>query len=239
MTRRLAVVGVAAGLLVRPARHRRRDHHRARADLGGRARSPHGVGHLADHDPPDRRGCRRHLRGGARRRVRARGERRLRRRQPRRRGARRARQRPHLRAWSADGARARAGVFGLRLAIPLGFGPGTDTWRSICLTVVWLLVLGLNGGFMAGLLGVGGGAIAIAVMVFALGDEPGAGSGDRPGGDDPDRDRWRAAAPAPGHARGARRSRGRRRGDGDRHPWLAPGLRAPGRPAARRCSGCS
>ena len=32
-----------------------------------------------------------------------------------------------------------------------------------------LLALGLNGGFLAGLLGVGGGAIAIAVMVFALG----------------------------------------------------------------------
>ena len=61
------------------------------------------------------------------------------------------------------------GVFGLRLAIPLGFGPGTDTLALDLPTIALLLALGLNGGFLAGLLGVGGGAIAIAVMVFALG----------------------------------------------------------------------
>ena len=61
------------------------------------------------------------------------------------------------------------GVFGLRLVIPLGFGPGTDTLALDLPTIVILLALGLNGGFLAGLLGVGGGAIAIAVMVFALG----------------------------------------------------------------------
>jgi uncharacterized protein len=61
------------------------------------------------------------------------------------------------------------GVFGLRLAIPLGFGPGTETLALDLPTVALLLALGLNGGFLAGLLGVGGGAIAIAVMVFALG----------------------------------------------------------------------
>lgn len=61
------------------------------------------------------------------------------------------------------------GVFGLRLAIPLGFGPGTQTLALDLPTIVLLLALGLNGGFLAGLLGVGGGAIAIAVMVFALG----------------------------------------------------------------------
>jgi uncharacterized membrane protein YfcA len=61
------------------------------------------------------------------------------------------------------------GVFGLRLAIPLGFGPGTETLALDLPTIALLLALGLNGGFLAGLLGVGGGAIAIAVMVFALG----------------------------------------------------------------------
>jgi uncharacterized membrane protein YfcA len=61
------------------------------------------------------------------------------------------------------------GAFGLRLAIPLGFGPGSETLALDLPTVLLLLALGLNGGFMAGLLGVGGGAIAIAVMVFALG----------------------------------------------------------------------
>jgi uncharacterized membrane protein YfcA len=61
------------------------------------------------------------------------------------------------------------GVFGLRLAIPLGFGHGSETLALDVPTVLLLLALGLNGGFLAGLLGVGGGAIAIAVMVFALG----------------------------------------------------------------------
>jgi uncharacterized membrane protein YfcA len=61
------------------------------------------------------------------------------------------------------------GVFGLRLAIPLGFGPGSETLDLDVPTILLLLALGLNGGFLAGLLGVGGGAIAIAVMVFALG----------------------------------------------------------------------
>ena len=61
------------------------------------------------------------------------------------------------------------GVFGLRLAIPFGFGPGSETLALDLPTILLLLALGLNGGFLAGLLGVGGGAIAIAVMVFALG----------------------------------------------------------------------
>ena len=61
------------------------------------------------------------------------------------------------------------GVFGLRLVIPLGFGPGSETLALDAPTIALLLALGLNGGFLAGLLGVGGGAIAIAVMVFALG----------------------------------------------------------------------
>lgn len=62
-----------------------------------------------------------------------------------------------------------SGVFGLRLVIPLGFGAGSDTLPLDLTAIVLLLALGLNGGFLAGLLGVGGGAIAIAVMVFALG----------------------------------------------------------------------
>jgi uncharacterized membrane protein YfcA len=61
------------------------------------------------------------------------------------------------------------GVFGLRLVIPFGFGAGHTTLPLDLVTVVILLALGVNGGFLAGLLGVGGGAIAIAVMVFALG----------------------------------------------------------------------
>jgi uncharacterized protein len=61
------------------------------------------------------------------------------------------------------------GVFGLRLSIPIGFGEGSETLALDLPTVLLLLALGLNGGFLAGLLGVGGGAIAIAVMVFALG----------------------------------------------------------------------
>ncbi len=61
------------------------------------------------------------------------------------------------------------GVFGLRLVIPIGFDAGSDTLALDLPTIALLLALGLNGGFLAGLLGVGGGAIAIAVMVFALG----------------------------------------------------------------------
>lgn len=57
-------------------------------------------------------------------------------------------------------------VFGLRLIVPLGFGPGSDTLPLDALTVALLLFLGLQGGFLSGLLGVGGGAIAIAVMVI-------------------------------------------------------------------------
>ncbi|MDQ1741534.1 MAG: uncharacterized protein QOE53_3186, partial [Pseudonocardiales bacterium] len=54
------------------------------------------------------------------------------------------------------------GVFGLRLAIPFGFGAGSETLPLDLPTVLLLLALGVNGGFLAGLLGVGGGAIAIA-----------------------------------------------------------------------------
>jgi uncharacterized membrane protein YfcA len=61
------------------------------------------------------------------------------------------------------------GVFGLRLVIPFGFGAGHTTLPLDLVSILLLLALGVNGGFLAGLLGVGGGAIAIAVMVFALG----------------------------------------------------------------------
>jgi uncharacterized protein len=61
-------------------------------------------------------------------------------------------------------------VFGLRLAIPAGFGGADkDTLPLDLPTIALLLALGLNGGFLAGLLGVGGGAIAIAVMVIVEG----------------------------------------------------------------------
>ena len=62
-----------------------------------------------------------------------------------------------------------AGVFGLRLVIPFGFGEGSDTLPLDAFTVPLLLVLGLNGGFLSGLLGVGGGAIGIAVIVATTG----------------------------------------------------------------------
>ena len=57
-----------------------------------------------------------------------------------------------------------SGIFGLRLVIPLGFGPGKDQVPLDAVTVVLLLYLGLQGGILSGLLGVGGGAIAIAVL---------------------------------------------------------------------------
>jgi uncharacterized membrane protein YfcA len=62
-----------------------------------------------------------------------------------------------------------AGVFGLRLVIPFGFGEGSSSLPLDAVTVPLLLVLGLNGGFLSGLLGVGGGAIAIAVIVATTG----------------------------------------------------------------------
>jgi uncharacterized membrane protein YfcA len=55
-------------------------------------------------------------------------------------------------------------IFGVRLVIPLGFGPGKEDLPLDAVTVVLLLYLGVQGGFLAGLLGVGGGAIAIAVL---------------------------------------------------------------------------
>ncbi len=61
-----------------------------------------------------------------------------------------------------------SGLFGLRLALPFGFGAGVDTLALDLTTVLVLLALGFNGGFLSGLLGVGGSAIAIALMVVLL-----------------------------------------------------------------------
>jgi uncharacterized membrane protein YfcA len=55
-------------------------------------------------------------------------------------------------------------IFGIRLVIPLGFGMGKEDLPLDVWHVVLLLYLGLQGGFLSGLLGVGGGAIAIAVL---------------------------------------------------------------------------
>jgi uncharacterized membrane protein YfcA len=55
-------------------------------------------------------------------------------------------------------------IFGIRLSIPLGFGAGKEDLPLDAVTVALLLYLGLQGGFLSGLLGVGGGAIAIAVL---------------------------------------------------------------------------
>ena len=60
-------------------------------------------------------------------------------------------------------------VFGLRLIVPAGFGPGSEELPLDLATVALLVFLGLQGGFLSGLLGVGGGAIAIAVLVIATG----------------------------------------------------------------------
>lgn len=62
-----------------------------------------------------------------------------------------------------------SGLFGLRLVIPIGFGAGSESLPLDAATVALLILLGLQGGFLSGLLGVGGGAIAIAVMVIATG----------------------------------------------------------------------
>jgi len=64
---------------------------------------------------------------------------------------------------------ALSGVFGLRLVLPLGFGSGSESLPLDAVTVALLVFLGLQGGFLSGLLGVGGGAIAIAVMVIVTG----------------------------------------------------------------------
>jgi uncharacterized membrane protein YfcA len=55
-------------------------------------------------------------------------------------------------------------IFGLRLVIPVGFGAGKEELPLDALHVLLLLYLGFQGGFLSGLLGVGGGAIAIAVL---------------------------------------------------------------------------
>jgi uncharacterized membrane protein YfcA len=55
-------------------------------------------------------------------------------------------------------------IFGLRLVIPLGFGAGKEDLPLDAVHVALLVYLGVQGGFLAGLLGVGGGAIAIAVF---------------------------------------------------------------------------
>jgi uncharacterized protein len=60
-------------------------------------------------------------------------------------------------------------VFGARLVVPLGFGPGVETLPLDAGTLALLVGLGLAGGILAGLLGVGGSAIVIAVMVIVLG----------------------------------------------------------------------
>jgi uncharacterized membrane protein YfcA len=62
-----------------------------------------------------------------------------------------------------------SGVFGVRLLLPLGLGPGTDTLALDLGAVLLLLGLGLAGGVLAGLLGVGGSVIVIAVLVIAGG----------------------------------------------------------------------
>ena len=62
-----------------------------------------------------------------------------------------------------------SGIFGLRLIIPFGFGAGSEDLALTVFNVALLLFLGFQGGFLSGLLGVGGGAIAIAVMVALMG----------------------------------------------------------------------
>ena len=55
-------------------------------------------------------------------------------------------------------------IFGIRLVIPLGFGAAKEDLPLDAWHVALLIYLGVQGGFLSGLLGVGGGAIAIAVL---------------------------------------------------------------------------
>jgi uncharacterized protein len=55
-------------------------------------------------------------------------------------------------------------IFGIRLVIPLGFGTAKEDLPLDAWHVALLVYLGFQGGFLSGLLGVGGGAIAIAVF---------------------------------------------------------------------------
>ena len=90
-------------------------------------------------------------------------------------------------------------VFGLRLVIPLGFGAGKEDLPLDALHVVLLVYLGVQGGFLAGLLGVGGGAIAIAVFA-AIGVDQVLAQGIAITATIPHRHGRRAPARPPGHA---------------------------------------
>lgn len=61
-----------------------------------------------------------------------------------------------------------SGLLGARLVVPLGFGEGVDALALDVPTVVLLAVLGLASGALAGLLGVGGSIIVIAVLALAV-----------------------------------------------------------------------
>lgn len=60
-------------------------------------------------------------------------------------------------------------LLGIRLVLPFGFGgAGSETLDLDAVAVAVLIVLGLIGGYLAGLLGVGGSVIVIAVMMLGL-----------------------------------------------------------------------
>lgn len=59
-------------------------------------------------------------------------------------------------------------LLGARLVVPLGFGEGLDALPLDVPVVVLLAALGLAAGALAGLLGVGGSVIVIAVLVLAV-----------------------------------------------------------------------
>jgi uncharacterized membrane protein YfcA len=59
-------------------------------------------------------------------------------------------------------------IMGVRLVVPLGLGAGSDELALHAGTIVELVALGLAGGFLSGLMGVGGSAIVIAIMVLTL-----------------------------------------------------------------------
>jgi uncharacterized membrane protein YfcA len=66
------------------------------------------------------------------------------------------------------GFAALSAVMGVRLVVPLGLGAGSDELALHAGTIVELVALGLAGGFLSGLMGVGGSAIVIAIMVLTL-----------------------------------------------------------------------
>jgi len=62
-----------------------------------------------------------------------------------------------------------SGLFGARLVIPLGFGSPNESIPLDAGAIVVLALVGMLGGVLSGLLGVGGSGVVIAILVVLLG----------------------------------------------------------------------